>query len=84
MARLLVPQQHIPIIEMIGPNLLFYAEEATGETVEEDVEVLSLVDLTARAARLAVRHESGGGLEVFEAHGAFHASYAVIAEDVLV
>ena len=81
-ARFLVVQQSARVVEMIRASLLLDAQEAAGDAVEEDAEIIRLVDFALGAARLAVGHQSGGGLEVLEAHGALHTGDAVIFIDV--
>lgn len=76
--------RHGRVVQVVGTHLLLNAEEAAGELIEEDVIVVSLVDLAFGAARLAVAHERCHRLEVLEARGAFHARDAVLCNDVLI
>jgi hypothetical protein len=83
-ASFCVPHHGRAGVEVVGADLFFYTEEAAGYAVEEDGEIIGLVDAAAGAARLAVSHEGCGRFEIFEAFGAFHTCYAMVAEDVLV
>lgn len=83
-ARFLILDGHDGVLHVVWANQLSNTEKPARHAVEKDVEVIGFVDLAFCAARFAVGHECGGGGEVLEAHGAFHAGDAVFGEDVLV
>jgi hypothetical protein len=81
-ASLDVPNVDRGVVQELGTSLLLDGEEAAGQLIEEDAEVVGLVDLAPAASALAVTHERGARLEVLQAGWALHPGDSVAVQDM--